>query len=281
MQQKQDNNPRQALSVNIESYEGKDPVKIIYSEQDPSQPQPVEARQPEAFDIRGIISAPADWLEKRVGDFDHHNARVEVHREEGKILLVVNERNCSPALDWAGESLRPFSYNDTITKRILRRSTVTGAIQFTNTFLRMHINDEEAWIDPQKLAAFFRLNRSIFADQEQGMVIVSTLKNLKARINAEYEKTKDTYTGSRTEFFQQNVEHNLPKGFDIVLPIFKGAKAEKYNVEFDVDIVDGKILLQLKSPAINDEVETARDIIIDAELKRIREAAPELVIIEM
>lgn len=279
MEQTQDNQ-RPALSVNIESYEGNEPVKIFHGEQDPANPTPIEARDPEAFDIAGIISAPADWIEKRANDFDHHNARVEVHREQGKIRLIINERNCSPALSWKDKD-DAGTYNEAIMTRILRRSTVTGAIQFTNTFLRMHINDDEAWMDPQKLAAFFRLNRSIFADQEQGMIIVSLLKNLKAKINAEYEKTKDTYTGSRTEFYQQNVEHNLPKGFDIVLPIFKGAKAEKYNVEFDVDIVDGRILLQLKSPAINDEVETARDIIIDAELKRIRETAPELVIIEM
>lgn len=239
----------------------------------------IQPKLPEALDIRGIISAPADWLEKRSDSFEHGNAHVEVKREEGIIQLIINERNCAPGLDAADPDDIDW-YNSHIETPYRSRSTITGSIQFTELFKRIAINKEDAWIDPQKLAAFFRLNRSIFPDIEENMRLVSILKNIKAKINADYEKTKDTYTGSRTEFYQQSVEHNLPQSFDICIPIFKGTKPEKYNIEFDVDIVDGKILLQLKSPAINDDVEHARDQIIDAELQRIRDIAPGLVIIE-
>ena len=270
----------QPINVRIENYTGSEPIKIIYREDNPREElKTIQAKLPEALNITGIISAPADWLEKRSPLFDHDNARVEVKREDSTIKLIINERNCAPGLD-AYIPDEAESYNGDITCRFRERSTVTGSIQFTDLFLRLAINKEDSWIDPQKLAAFFRLNRSIFPDLEENMRIVSILKNIKAKINADYEKTKDTYSGSRTEFYQMSVEHNLPKSFDISIAIFKGAQPEKYNIEFDVDIVDGKILLQLKSPAINDEVTTARDIIINAELDRIRTIAPDLVIIE-
>jgi len=275
-----ENNEKQPIMVKIENYTGEKPIEIIYREDNPvDRLETIQAKIPEAFNIAGIISAPADWLEKRVEDIEQHNARVEVMREQGAIKLILNERNCHVSL--AEHIDEDVTYNAAINDHIMQRSTVIGSIQFTEIFKRLHINEEDSWIDPQKLAAFFRLNRSIFHDLEENMVLVSILKNIKAKINADYEKTKDTYTGSRTEFYQQSVEHNLPKSFDICIPIFKGAPAEKYNVEFDVDIVDGKILLQLKSPAINDQVESSRDEIINKELDRIRTIASDLVIIEM
>lgn len=274
------NETKQPIMVHIENYTGEEPIKIIYREDKPiERVQTIQAKMPEAFNIAGIISAPADWLEKRVNDIDQHNTRVEVKREEGGIRLIINERDCHSFL--AEHVDKEESYDATIVEGIMRRSTVTGSIQFTDVFKRLHINEEGSWIDPQKLAAFFRLNRSIFPDLEENMTLVSILKNIKAKINADYNKSKDTYTGSMTEFYQQSVEHNLPKSFDICIPIFKNTKPEKYNIEFDVDVVDGKILLQLKSPAINDQVEGSRDEIIDRELNRIRTIAPDLVIIEM
>ena len=274
------NETKQPIMVHIENYTGNEPIKIIYREDAPlKRVDTIQAKTPEPFVIAGIISAPADWLEKRVDTFDVKNARVEVKREDGIIRLIINERDCHATLAEHIDTDR--AYNNTITEEIMRRSMVTGSIQFTDIFKRLHINEEDSWIDPQKLAAFFRLNRSIFPDLEENMSLVSILKNIKAKISADFEKTKDTYTGSKTEFYQQSVEHNLPKSFDICIPIFKNTKPEKYNIEFDVDIVDGKILLQLKSPAINDQVEGSRDEIIDKELSRIRTIAPDLVIIEM
>ena len=274
------NETKQPIMVHIENYTGQEPINIIYREDKPiERVQTIQAKMPESFEIEGIVSAPADWLEKRVEDIDQHNAHVEVDRDSCEINLIVNERNCHPAL--SEHLLTEEQYNQQIMSTFMRSSAIIGTIQFSDIFKRLHINEEGSWIDPQKLAAFFRLNRSIFPDLEENMTLVSILKNIKAKISADFEKTKDTYTGSKTEFYQQSVEHNLPKSFDICIPIFKNTKPEKYNIEFDVDIVDGKILLQLKSPAINDQVEGSRDEIIDKELARIRTIAPELVIIEM
>lgn len=266
------------INVRIENYTGTAPIRIIYREDSPRvELKTIQAKEPEAFNIEGIITAPADWLEKRAREFDHLNARVDVYREQGTLKLIINERNCAPGLEATDVE---DHYNGEILDNYRSRSTVTGTIQMTDIFRKLRINDDEAWWDPQKLSAFFRLYRSIFPSAEDNMVLVSTLKNIKAKMNTEYEKAKDTYTGSRTEHYQMTVDHNLPKNFDICIPIFKGSKAEKYNVEFDVDIIDGKLLLKLVSPAINDEVEGARDQIIDSELKRICEMAEDLVIIE-
>lgn len=107
-------------------------------------------------------------------------------------------------------------------------------------------------------------------------------KNVKAKITGDYEKTKETHGSiSRTEFFQQQFEHNLPKNFSIFLSIFKGGAKEKYEIDIDADIIDGEIMVQLLSPAINSANESARDTLIDAELKRLSALAPDIAIIEL
>lgn len=276
----------QPIVVKIDNYTGQEPIRIIYEEPAPVERlKTIQAKMPEAFNIEGIISAPAAWLEKRAELIDQNNARVEVQREDGVITLIINERDCHPSLsEIADLEKNPENgandYDYVIMNDIMKKSTVKGTIQFSDVFRKLAINREDAWFDPQKLAAFFRLNRSIFPTIEDAMALTSQLQHLKAKVDADFEKHKDTYTGSRSEIYHQEVSHNLPKSFYIIIPIYKGSKAEKYEVEFDVDIIDGRILLQLKSPAMNDLVQKSLDEIIDRELDRIRTAAPDLVIIE-
>ena len=89
-------NTAKPIMVHIDNYTGNGPIRIIYREDKPiEKPNPVDIRLPEPINIFGIISAPADWLEKRHRTFEHLNARVDVEREEGTICLVINETNFS------------------------------------------------------------------------------------------------------------------------------------------------------------------------------------------
>lgn len=266
--------------VQIENYKGDKPIEIIYREDTSAKHlDPIPVKLPQAFDIQGIITSPYQWLSKHINEVDQKNCRINVYREEARITLLINERDYHEGFS-ADDVETRLSLDDLSKFDLIPRSRVSGSIQYTKEFERLHINDDTFWA-PQKLAKFLRLNRHIFYDIEEGMALISLLKNVKAKITGDYEKTKETHGNiSKTEFFQQQVEHNLPKNFSILLNIFKGNAKEKYEVDIDADIIDGEIMVQLLSPAVNEANESARDTLIDAELIRLATLAPNIAIIE-
>lgn len=267
--------------VHIENYTGEKPIEIIYREDEPAKHfEPRPAKLPEAVEISGTISTVQEYLSKRKELLNINNCRLVVDRDKAKIKFIINEHNSRPPLAEYKEIVldaKDLGIN------YAPKSTVEGHIEYTEAYSKLHVNDD-TWWNPVKLSKFLRLNRAIFGekDKQDGMVLVSTLKNVKANISSEYEKNKELHRQiSKTEFFSQQVSHNLPEKFAVEIAIFKGAPKERYEIEIDADIIDGEIQVQLLSPAINENVENACDTLIDAELNKIKELCPNLVIVEV
>lgn len=267
----------QRINIRIENYTGEEPIEIIYREDKPAEHlKPIAAKMPDPICIEGTIGCVSEWLEKRKEYTYKSSCRLMVNRDKSSIMLIINETDTRVQL--TEEDLYCLTLNEL--SMHLPQSSVTGSLQFAETYKKLHINDDTFW-SPSKLSKFLRLNRVIFADKEDGMLLVSALKNVKAKINADYEKKKELHGQiSKTEYLSQEVTHNLPESFQVEIAIFKGAPKEKYEIEIDADIVDGDIMVQLLSPAINDDVESARDVLINNELEKIAELCPNLVIIE-
>ena len=263
--------------VHIENYTGDHPIEIIYREDSPAKVlDPIPVKMPEAINVSGTIDAPLEYLSKRLGSINIDNSRVEVFREEAKITLVINERNCHDG--YSAGSVESI-INQDICEFFTPRSTVTGTISYTDEFKKLGINADAFW-SPVKLAKYLRLNRHLFADVEEGMALISILKNIKATITGQYNKQKENHGSiSISEFFEQNISHNLPSSFTLNLSIFKGGAREKYAVEIDAELVDGEIRVQLVSPAMNEANESVRDSLLDETIDKIRAIAPSMVII--
>ncbi len=245
------------LTINIEHYTGEKPIEVVYREGNAPKPkEELETKAPIKINVSGVISTPVDWLEKRIGTVDQKRANVLVDREAMTITLTVNE-------------------DDEYTKGVLK-----GTVELSDIFQKFAINhSENGWV-PHKLGQFLRLNRGVFEDKEMCMVLVSTLKNFIAKAKAEIQKQRDP-SGSMAEVYRTEVESNLPKSFRIVVPIFKGTQKTPIDIEFDHYLANGEVLLQLVSPGANECVEQFRDTCIDEQLKKIREIAPEIPILEV
>ncbi|MFA6817114.1 MAG: hypothetical protein WCS73_12545 [Lentisphaeria bacterium] len=245
------------LSVNIGQYDGKNPIEVIYRKgMAVKKPEPLETKKPEDISQHGVIETPLKWLQKRVDTIDQKSANIVVDREKMEITLTINERD---------------SY---------LKSIFTGTVALSEIFEKLKINDaEDAWT-PVKLGQFLRLNRCIFEDQEQCMILVSKLKNFMAKAKSEIQKMRDP-SGSFAEVYRNEVESNLPKSFVICIPIFKGTEKQNIEIEFDHYLKDNEVYLQLVSPGANEIVEQYRDTVIDNVLERIAKIAPDIVIIEL
>lgn len=221
--------------------EGKAPVAL-----DPKEPMPVN--------ITGTIDSPLRWLEKRVGLMDQKQANITVDRDNMKISLVDKETDF---------------YNN----------GVCGILQLSKEMKEFGINTDKVW-EPNKLSLFIKMHRAFFTDKSQNMQLVSTLKNFKAKVNQDIERSKEE-NGSKVDNYSQVVDSNLPKSFKLFIPLFKGFPCEEIEVEIYADVDGRDVSLSLVSAGANEAIEDYKNKVIDEQLDAVREVAPEIVIIEV
>lgn len=85
-------------------------------------------------------------------------------------------------------------------------------------------------------------------------MLVSTLKNFKAKVNQDIERSKEE-NGSKTDNYSQVVDSNLPKSFKLNIPLFKGFACEEIEVEIYADVDGRDVSLSLVSAGANEAIE--------------------------
>lgn len=228
------------------------PIEIVLREGiatkvlDPKEPVPVN--------ITGIIDSPLRWLEKRIELIDQKQANIIVDRDSMKISLVDKETDY---------------YNNGI----------AGVLKHSKEMIEFGINTEKKW-EPVKLSQFLKMHRAFFTDKSQNMMLVSTLKNFKAKVNQDIERSKED-NGSKVDNYSQVVDSNLPKSFKLNIPLFKGFDCEEIEVEIYADVDGRDVSLSLVSAGANEAIEEYKNKVIDEQLDAIRKIAPNIVIIEV
>lgn len=233
------------------------PIEVILREGEaPKAIESLPTKAPESISLNGVIDMPLKWLEKRIDTINQKRANIQVDRDNMKISLTINE-------------------DDHYTK-----NTLTGSIQFSDTYSKFGINNDDKIWTPNKLGQFLRLNRGFFEDKEKALILVSNLKNFTAKAKAEIQKQKDP-SGSTADIYKQQVESNLPKSFTVHLSIFKGTQKQSIEVEFDHYVINGDVYLQLVSPGANELTNKYKDTCIDSVLEEISAIAPDIAILEV
>ena len=217
-------------------------------------PAQLEPKAPIRIDLAGTIGAPVAFLTKRIGDVDQHKCHVIVNREKVSITLVINEDD-------------EYSHGK-----------VVGKLTFHPKFEGFGINTGKAWI-PEELGMFFKMNRAFFTDVKTNMELVSTFLSFKGNVNQEFDR-ETKMNGSYKSNFTQVVNSNMPDGFKLQIPIFRGMPAETLDVETFARVDGRDITIVLLSPGAECTLESIRDKVIDEQLDTIKEIAPEIVIIE-
>lgn len=217
----------------------------------------LEIKAPVKVSLSGIISAPLEFLTKRLDQPDQVNQKrchVIVSREKLSIKLIINE-------------------HDEYTS-----GCVTGTLEQHPKFKEFGINSGKGW-DPNELGQFFKMNRAFFPDKSENMDLVSKLKSFEAKVNTSIDKKKSD-SGDFADNYNGVVNANIPGAFKLRIPLFKGRPAEEIEVEFYASINGRTVLLQLYSPGANQAVEELRDQVINEQIDSIKTLAPDIAIIE-
>jgi hypothetical protein len=216
----------------------------------------IEPKPPVKTSLSGVISAPYEYLSKRLktGQFTQELSHIIVDREKIKITLVINEND---------EYLRGY---------------VEGALHFHPKFIEFGVNTGKIWM-PSELGQFFKMNRAFFPDKNVNMKLVTDLMNFTAAVNSKIEKSIKE-SGDRSDYFSQAVNSNLPPSFTLKIPIFKGTPFEELEVETFAKVNGREVSFTLISPGANQSTEEIRNGVINEQLTRIIEIAPDIAIIE-
>lgn len=217
----------------------------------------LKVKEPVKINLSGTIGAPFEFLKKRMDQIEQINQKrchILVDREDISIKLIFNEND---------------EYH---------RGEVTGTLEAYPKFKEFGINTGKVWT-PTALGLFFKMNRAFFTSRENNMELVSTLMNFTAQVNNKIERSAKE-NGDRSDNFEQVVNSNLPKSFNLVIPIFKGTPAETIEVETFAQIDGRQVSFTLLSPGAQATLEGIRDKAVDEQLKAISDICPDIAIIE-
>ena len=230
-------------------------AEVVIREVDKVNELPV--LEPEKVNISGTITSIFSFLEKRwgcEGQINHEHTHIIVDRDNLSMTLIANETDAR------------------------NKMVIVGKLQLSRQFMEFHINDGYVW-EPLVLSQFFKMNRAYFSNRDENMKLVSIFKNFKAKVNTDYGRDRKE-NGSYTDNYSQIVDSNMPDRFFVVLPIFKGTKAQSIEVETYATINGHDVTVQLISPSAQQIVDETLDAIIDEQIAAIREIAPEIPFIE-
>lgn len=228
------------------------PIEVVLREGE--APVVLDPKEPERVVISGTIDTPFRWLEKRIELINQKASNIIVNRDVMGIALTVDETN-------------------------YYQSDIRGELETSKEMMEFGINTEKKW-EPIKLSKFLKMHRAFFTDKSQNMMLVSTLKNFKAKVNQDIERSKEE-NGSKVDNYSQVVDSNLPKSFKLNIPLFKGFACEEIEIEIYADVDGRDVSLSLVSAGANEAIEEYKNKVIDEQLEQIRQIAPDIVIIEV
>lgn len=228
------------------------PIEIILREGKAAEQLP--NHEPINVEINGTIDTPLRWLEKKVELIDQKKAYISVSRDDMSIALVDKEND--------------YYFNN-----------IAGGLEASKEMKAFGINADKRW-EPIKLSQFFKMHRAFFKDKTENMTLVSTLKNFKAKVAQDIERSKEE-NGSKTDNYSQVVDSNLPKSFKLNIPLFKGFAPEEIEVEIYADVDGRDVSLSLVSAGANETIEEYKNRVIDEQVEAIKVVAPDIAIIEV
>lgn len=216
--------------------------------------------EPASISINGTIESAGNYLEKVIPAMIK-DSPVLVQRDS---VIIINR-----------EELKiKFEGNLSDPQRTIR---VSGKLIKHPDFEKWGINAGTEWGN-EKLGEFIKMNRSNFDSKEVAMKLSDSLKNFRMKVDKELEAMNDNRGNVRALAVQKVKESSIPESFKLFVPVFKGQPKQEFTVEIYINA--STFGITLVSPDANDIIAEVRDEIIDNEIDRIEELAPNIPIIE-
>lgn len=204
---------------------------------------------PKAVRLSGIITAPAEFIQKRKELIDPKSAYVLFNYDKGKIVLVLNERFPDEEYRISGE-LR--------TSDELKQFDIFTGLGSPKMF---SIRD---------LIQILKFNKKYFFDASQCDTIIENLGKLTIEVSQKIEK-EEVQRGNKADNFNQQVKTNIPLNFVLKMPVYKGFPEKKFQVDILFDVRDRALSLWLESVELSMILISESREIIESQLTKMNE----------
>ena len=219
--------------------------------------------------IGGTITAPADYVEPKAVELegpvmfkeqDRYVAAADysfiTYGENEMLLVNYDKKHIQLEINEASEFVR----------------IITGRLEESKEFKTIMVSD----MSPRDLAQLIKMNRTFFESKEIAMSLVAQLQNFKAKIDGEMQKIADD-RGNYDYRRAQTVESNLPKGFNLTIPLFKGMEKVTFFAEIYID--PASLSCSIVSPDANDIMEESTRRLMDEVVERVKSVMPKIAVI--
>ena len=219
--------------------------------------------------IGGTITAPADYVEPKA---------VEL---EGPVMFKEQDRYVAAAdysfITYGENEMLLVNYDKKQIQLEINEASefvriITGRLEESKEFKTIMVSD----MSPRDLAQLIKMNRTFFESKEIAMSLVAQLQNFKAKIDGEMQKIADD-RGNYDYRRAQTVESNLPKGFNLTIPLFKGMEKVTFFAEIYID--PASLSCSIVSPDANDIMEESTRRLMDEVVERVKSVMPKIAVI--
>lgn len=209
-------------------------------------------REPQKVVLHGTLSAPAEWIAKRIKTVNPLACYVVVNREKMTITLTMDEQNYYGAV-------------------------IEGGISISEEMKTLGINSG-TYLSASDLSDLLKMNLACFENRQSAMTLISQLKNFKAKVTKKIEDSSNTRGDYDVRVSQAIDDCNLPKVITFFVPLLKGA--EKSKIEAEVYINPKDYTVTLVSADAKADIANMKNKMIDDVIDRIKKVSDEIAIIE-
>lgn len=200
--------------------------------------------EPLKVQLKGTISAPRLFVEKRKSTIEPLQANVVSDPNKGTIILTVEEKEAKGTI-------------------------ITGELKINPYLLEFKINSEISF-GLKEIQKFLRMRRVFFKNREQNEVLLKKLSEFFAKITIEINQ-KDDRKGNTLDSIQSRVTHEIPLQFTLAMPIYQDFPDKTFLVEIIADITDANVKFSFESVELAELLESDKKSILETELKSLSE----------
>jgi len=210
----------------------------------------LEQKHPDRLVISGQIESVNAYLSTRKGTAQMPGSLQHVDRDLA--VITIDEEAMTIHLDV--DPNNPFG------------TEVTGKLLANPELAAFSINKAGHRFTRESLLEIITFRRRFFTDLDQYDRVKSSLQRLKISANSSTEVGSDS-RGNKDSAIQKTVDSaNIPAGFKLTIPIYKGQPAKTFLVELCLDYTDAGVRFYLESVELVEIAEADKKAIIQKQL---------------
>lgn len=209
----------------------------------------LEQKHPEKIKLSGNIESVKNFLDKRYKDQKGKSLQ-EVDKE--KAVVIVDETNMSIQLLLDPENFFGLE--------------VLAKLELTNEIKQFHINDNKEF-NREAMIKLLKYNKRFFADPLKYEALLESYMKLNLSGNTQIKSESDDRGNKDVQFKKQISSQNIPQNFTLEMPIFKGQKVIKFQVEICIDVKEMSVSFWFESVELVELIEMYKKEIFDEQLK--------------